>query len=37
MFTAGLFDLAGAKGIAQVPEDFGQTLGHWGAGLARFW
>jgi phospholipid-binding lipoprotein MlaA len=32
MFTAGLFDLAGAKGIAQVPEDFGQTLGHWGAG-----
>jgi phospholipid-binding lipoprotein MlaA len=32
MFTAGLFDLAGAKGIPQVNEDFGQTLGHWGAG-----
>jgi phospholipid-binding lipoprotein MlaA len=32
MFTAGLFDLAGARGIAQVPEDFGQTLGRWGAG-----
>jgi phospholipid-binding lipoprotein MlaA len=36
MFTAGLFDLAGAKGIAQVPEDFGQTLGHWGAGAGPF-
>jgi phospholipid-binding lipoprotein MlaA len=32
MFTAGLFDLAGARGISQVPEDFGQTLGYWGAG-----
>jgi phospholipid-binding lipoprotein MlaA len=32
MFTAGLFDLAGARGIPQVWEDFGQTLGHWGAG-----
>jgi phospholipid-binding lipoprotein MlaA len=32
LFTAGLFDLAGARGIAQIPEDFGQTLGHWGAG-----
>jgi phospholipid-binding lipoprotein MlaA len=32
MFTAGLFDLAGARGIAQIREDFGQTLGHWGAG-----
>ena len=32
MFTAGMFDLAGARGIPQVPEDFGQTLGHWGAG-----
>jgi phospholipid-binding lipoprotein MlaA len=32
MFTAGLYDLAGAKGITQVQEDFGQTLGHWGAG-----
>jgi phospholipid-binding lipoprotein MlaA len=36
MFTAGLFDLAGAKGIPQVPEDFGQTLGHWGAGPGPF-
>jgi phospholipid-binding lipoprotein MlaA len=32
MFTAGLFDLAGARGIPAEPEDFGQTLGHWGAG-----
>jgi phospholipid-binding lipoprotein MlaA len=32
MFTAGLFDLAGARGIEQVSEDLGQTLGHWGAG-----
>jgi phospholipid-binding lipoprotein MlaA len=32
MFTAGLFDLADARGIEQVSEDFGQTLGHWGAG-----
>jgi phospholipid-binding lipoprotein MlaA len=32
MFTAGLFDLAGARGVGQVREDFGQTLGHWGAG-----
>jgi phospholipid-binding lipoprotein MlaA len=36
MFTAGLFDLAGAKGIPRVPEDFGQTLGHWGAGAGPF-
>jgi phospholipid-binding lipoprotein MlaA len=36
MFTLGLFDLAGARGIAQVPEDFGQTLGHWGAGPGPF-
>jgi phospholipid-binding lipoprotein MlaA len=32
MFTAGLFDLAGARGIEQVSEDFCQTLGYWGAG-----
>jgi phospholipid-binding lipoprotein MlaA len=32
MFTAGFFDLAGARGIEQVSEDFGQTLGQWGAG-----
>ena len=36
MFTAGLFDLAGARGIAQVQEDFGQTLGYWGAGPGPF-
>jgi phospholipid-binding lipoprotein MlaA len=36
MFTAGLFDLAGATGIAQIREDFGQTLGHWGAGNGPF-
>lgn len=28
----GLYDLATAKGIEQQPEDFGETLGHWGAG-----
>lgn len=28
----GLYDIAGAKGIGQEPEDFGQTLGTWGAG-----
>jgi phospholipid-binding lipoprotein MlaA len=32
MFTAGFYDLAGNQGgVARVPEDFGQTLGHWGA------
>jgi phospholipid-binding lipoprotein MlaA len=36
MFTAGLFDLAGARGIEQTSEDFGQTLGHWGAGSGPF-
>jgi phospholipid-binding lipoprotein MlaA len=28
----GLYDIATAKGIPQQPEDFGETLGHWGAG-----
>lgn len=33
MFTAGLYDVAGNQGgVPRVPEDFGQTLGHWGAG-----
>ncbi|HSA82766.1 MAG TPA: VacJ family lipoprotein [Geminicoccaceae bacterium] len=32
LFTAGLFDLAGARGVPPVNEDFGQTLGHWGVG-----
>jgi phospholipid-binding lipoprotein MlaA len=36
MFTAGLFDLAGARGVAQVTEDLGQTLGHWGVGDGPF-
>jgi phospholipid-binding lipoprotein MlaA len=36
MFTAGLYDLAGARGIPQVQEDFGQTLGHWGAGAGPY-
>jgi phospholipid-binding lipoprotein MlaA len=36
MFTGGLFDLAGAKGIAQINEDFGQTLGTWGAGAGPY-
>ena len=28
----GLYDIASAKGIPPEPEDFGETLGHWGAG-----
>lgn len=36
LFTAGLFDLAGARGIEQVSEDLGQTLGHWGAGRGPY-
>lgn len=28
----GLFDVAGAMGVAQQREDFGQTLGRWGVG-----
>ena len=36
MFTAGLFDLAGARGVPRVPEDFGQTLGRWGLGPGPF-
>jgi phospholipid-binding lipoprotein MlaA len=36
MFTGGLYDLAGAQGIPQITEDFGQTLGHWGAGPGPF-
>jgi phospholipid-binding lipoprotein MlaA len=37
MFTAGLYDLAGNQGgVPRVPEDFGQTLGHWGAGTGPF-
>jgi len=29
---AGLYDLASARDIERQPEDFGQTLGHWGVG-----
>jgi phospholipid-binding lipoprotein MlaA len=36
LFTGGLFDLAGARGITQVNEDFGQTLGYWGAGAGPY-
>jgi phospholipid-binding lipoprotein MlaA len=37
MFTAGFYDLAGNQGgVPRVPEDFGQTLGHWGAGAGPF-
>jgi phospholipid-binding lipoprotein MlaA len=37
MFTAALYDLAGNQGgVPRVPEDFGQTLGHWGAGPGPF-
>jgi len=28
----GFYDIAGAKGIPQENEDFGETLGYWGAG-----
>jgi phospholipid-binding lipoprotein MlaA len=36
LFTGGLFDLAGARGVAQVREDFGQTLGYWGLGAGPY-
>ncbi|MEM7021785.1 MAG: VacJ family lipoprotein [Pseudomonadota bacterium] len=32
----GLYDIAGAKGIATEPEDFGETLGYWGAGAGPY-
>jgi phospholipid-binding lipoprotein MlaA len=32
----GLYDIAGANGIPAAPEDFGETLGHWGAGPGPF-
>jgi phospholipid-binding lipoprotein MlaA len=32
----GLYDIATARGIPQEPEDFGETLGHWGAGPGPF-
>jgi phospholipid-binding lipoprotein MlaA len=32
----GLYDIATAKGIPQEPEDFGETLGHWGAGAGPY-
>jgi phospholipid-binding lipoprotein MlaA len=36
LFTGGLFDLAGARGIAEAREDFGQTLGTWGLGAGPY-
>ena len=36
MFTAGLFDLAGARGVERASEDFGQTLGYWGIGRGPY-
>jgi phospholipid-binding lipoprotein MlaA len=36
MFTLGFYDLAGARGIEPMHEDFGQTLGHWGVGNGPF-
>jgi phospholipid-binding lipoprotein MlaA len=37
MFTAGFYDLAGNQGgVPRVPEDFGQTLGRWGAGAGPY-
>lgn len=32
----GLYDIAGAKGIPQQSEDFGETLGYWGAGAGPY-
>jgi phospholipid-binding lipoprotein MlaA len=32
----GLYDIASAKGIPPQPEDFGETLGRWGAGPGPF-
>ncbi len=32
----GLFDIAGNKGIRYQKEDFGQTLGHYGAGSGAY-
>ncbi len=33
---AGLFDIAGEKGIFYKAEDFGQTLGHYGSGSGPY-
>jgi phospholipid-binding lipoprotein MlaA len=32
----GLYDIASAKGIPPQPEDFGETLGYWGAGSGPY-
>lgn len=34
--VGGLFDVASAVGVAEVDEDFGQTLGHWGLGQGPY-
>lgn len=33
---AGLLDIASEMGIERYPEDFGQTLGHWGVGAGPY-
>jgi phospholipid-binding lipoprotein MlaA len=33
---AGLFDVASQAGIERHPQDFGQTLGHWGMGSGPY-
>jgi len=33
---AGVFDVATAWDLPERPEDFGQTLGHWGAGAGSY-
>lgn len=32
----GVFDIAGKKGIFYKPEDFGQTIGHYGSGSGAY-
>jgi phospholipid-binding lipoprotein MlaA len=32
----GLYDIATARGIPAQPEDFGETLGYWGAGPGHY-
>jgi phospholipid-binding lipoprotein MlaA len=36
MSTLGFYDLAGSGGVEQIREDFGQTLGYWGAGAGPY-
>ena len=34
--VVGLFDVASELGLERYPEDFGQTLGHWGLGAGPY-